>query len=771
MRKKLIFFFIFFFILSFYFIGVAQNCKSVSNIKTIIKSEISLFQLCINSRSVEDNIKNILKKNQILYKIASSLKKRFFPTFNQNIKTDDEALSKVVEKLYFEDKQNIKGFYNDDDKIKNLSVKETDNIKFDNWFRANANNFNNKYIDPVNIEKKDVKKIRLLAKIDSLEKSEFKNVWSSRIAANPIYAEEKIFYITASWEIVAVSAKDYSVIWKKDFDGNSVSKRGFLYHKDKNSNDGFLLVNSGSNLYKLNSSDGSLVKEFGTNGFVKTGMVLVPPVIFENQIILATIVDVRITSIDFNSGEILFSKDIFEENDSHFANPWCGAALDTKNGIYFIVTGNSKPGGILGNERPGPNKFSNSIIAFDVKKRKIIWSFQDVIHDLWDLDIAAPPVLANLKINNYKIEVVIVTTKSGNTYVFERKSGKSMFDIIYKKAGKTNIPGERPSPVQPFPILPKKFSKIEFKKNDLRQELLNNKDFIDKFDTSHKYGWFLPPQIGKDIIFYGIKGGNNWTGSAYDPVNQNIYIPSNHIPYKIRLVVKSREKENTHANLKNYSLYQKKCSSCHGITRNGKWTQNYDIEKFYIPSLVGLNIFDSLNDKIGSYSKFLKQHDDVVIDEGEFKNIKKLFLSWDNAIKNSDDIYYEGDWQEFFADDGKLISKPPWGSITSINILNGRTNWSKPFGIENGEEIGLFNYGGVSLMSSDLLVATGAVDKMVSIIEASTGKTLWNYEMEAEGTSAPLIYNFNEKTYIAVIATGGLYPDSKRSSILYIFGI
>ena len=24
-----------------------------------------------------------------------------------------------------------------------------------------------------------------------------------------------------------------------------------------------------------------------------------------------------------------------------------------------------------------------------------------------------------------------------------------------------------------------------------------------------------------------------------------------------------------------------------------------------------------------------------------------------------DDIYYEGDWQEFFADDGKLISKSP----------------------------------------------------------------------------------------------------------------
>ena len=500
-------------------------------------------------------------------------------------------------------------------------------------------------------------------------------------------------------------------------------------------------------------------------------MVRVPPVIFKNQIILASINDVRITSIDFNTGKILFSKKIFNENDNHFANPWCGAALDAKNEIYFIVTGNAKPGGVLGNQRPGPNKFSNSIIAFNLKKREIIWSFQDVIHDVWDLDLAAPPILANLKINDYNVEVVIVTTKSGNTYIFERKTGKSMFDIIYKEAGKTNIPGELPSPVQPLPVLPKKFSKSEFKKSDLRQELLNNKDFIGKFDANHKYGWFLPPQIGKDIIFYGIKGGNNWIGSAYDPVNQNIYIPSNHIPYKIKIVVKSKEKKNTYSNLENYNLYQEKCASCHGVNRNGKWTQDYDIEKVYIPPLVGLNIFNSLNDKIGSYSKFLKQHNNLVVNEKEFKNIKKLFLNWDSELKNSDDIYYEGDWQEFFADDGKLISKPPWGSITSIDILNGKTNWTKPFGIESGEDVGLFNYGGVSLMSSDLLVATGAVDKMVSVIDTSTGITIWNYEMETEGTSAPLIYNFNEKTFIVIIATGGQYPSSKRSSILYIFGI
>ena len=42
--------------------------------------------------------------------------------------------------------------------------------------------------------------------------------------------------------------------------------------------------------------------------------------------------------------------------------------------------------------------------------------------------------------------------------------------------------------------------------------------------------------------------------------------------------------------------------------------------------------------------------------------------------------------------------------------------------------------------------------------------------MDAEGTAAPLIYNHNNKSYIAVIATGGLYQIVTEKSLLYIFG-
>ena len=42
---------------------------------------------------------------------------------------------------------------------------------------------------------------------------------------------------------------------------------------------------------------------------------------------------------------------------------------------------------------------------------------------IMDYDLSSPPILTNLKYKNYNIEVVIIATKTGNTFVFDRKTG------------------------------------------------------------------------------------------------------------------------------------------------------------------------------------------------------------------------------------------------------------------------------------------------------------------------------------------------------------
>ena len=97
---------------------------------------------------------------------------------------------------------------------------------------------------------------------------------------------------------------------------------------------------------------------------------------------------------DLKSGKKAFELNIHPD-DRQFkgGSPWGGISVDLTNNLLFLTTGNPRPA-LLGSSRKGPNKNANSIIAIDLMKKKIAWSFQEVLHDLWDYDIASPPLLA-----------------------------------------------------------------------------------------------------------------------------------------------------------------------------------------------------------------------------------------------------------------------------------------------------------------------------------------------------------------------------------------
>ena len=76
-------------------------------------------------------------------------------------------------------------------------------------------------------------------------------------------------------------------------------------------------------------------------------------------------------------------------------NPWGGISADLDREIVFLTTGN--PGVYLqGINRPGKNKYANSVIAIDIKNKKKLWDFQEIEHDIWNRDIPAPPILTRI---------------------------------------------------------------------------------------------------------------------------------------------------------------------------------------------------------------------------------------------------------------------------------------------------------------------------------------------------------------------------------------
>ena len=98
-------------------------------------------------------------------------------------------------------------------------------------------------------------------------------------------------------------------------------------------------------------------------------------------------------------------------------SPWGGFSLDEKRGLLFFTTGNPDEWHV-GVDRPGDNLYANSVVAFNLEEKKIEWHFQEIQHDIWNLDIAAAPILTILKKNDQFIDVVVALTKLGNTLIW-----------------------------------------------------------------------------------------------------------------------------------------------------------------------------------------------------------------------------------------------------------------------------------------------------------------------------------------------------------------
>jgi len=98
---------------------------------------------------------------------------------------------------------------------------------------------------------------------------------------------------------------------------------------------------------------------------------------------------------------------------------WMTPAYDADTKTLFVAIGNPSPD-LDGTIRPGDNLWSESIAAIDATTGKFKWGYQEVPHDVWDLDAVSPPVLAMLGGK----KVIVQAGKTGWVYVLDAATGK-----------------------------------------------------------------------------------------------------------------------------------------------------------------------------------------------------------------------------------------------------------------------------------------------------------------------------------------------------------
>ena len=128
---------------------------------------------------------------------------------------------------------------------------------------------------------------------------------------------------------------------------------------------------------------------------------------------------------------------------------WLVGALDADLGMVCFVTGNAVPqtGGEI---RAGDNLFTACILALDIKTGKLRWHYQVVHHDLWDADIAVPPVLYEAQIAGRPRKAVGAMRADGYLFLLDRETGKPVFPVEERPV--MQDARLKTAPTQPFPV-------------------------------------------------------------------------------------------------------------------------------------------------------------------------------------------------------------------------------------------------------------------------------------------------------------------------------
>jgi alcohol dehydrogenase (cytochrome c) len=110
------------------------------------------------------------------------------------------------------------------------------------------------------------------------------------------------------------------------------------------------------------------------------------------------------------------------------AGVWLVGNVDSDLGLVYFATGNAVP--MYGGEiRKGDNLYTASVIALDMQTGQLRWHYQVVRHDLWDADIATPPVLYEAQVGGRARKALAALRADGYFFLLDRETGKPVFPV------------------------------------------------------------------------------------------------------------------------------------------------------------------------------------------------------------------------------------------------------------------------------------------------------------------------------------------------------
>ncbi|MEQ6378105.1 PQQ-binding-like beta-propeller repeat protein [Bacillaceae bacterium S4-13-56] len=195
---------------------------------------------------------------------------------------------------------------------------------------------------------------------------------------------------------------------------------------------------------------------------------------------------------------------------------WQTPAVDPELNMIYFAAGNTSPD-LDGSNREGDNLFSDSILALDATTGDYKWHFQEVHHDIWDLDPASPVILYDVEMDGEMKKGIAQAGKTGWVYFLDRTNGNPLVGIEEKEVPQNE--NQKTSPTQPYP------KGDAFVPQTVTQEDVE-RDFPKEFNG--KIGNIFTPFWDEPVtVRPSPQGGANWPPSAFNPDTEYFYVLGN----------------------------------------------------------------------------------------------------------------------------------------------------------------------------------------------------------------------------------------------------
>jgi len=327
--------------------------------------------------------------------------------------------------------------------------------------------------------------------------------------APPIVNNGVMFVSTPQNQVLALEAKTGELLWRykrelpEDLFQLHPTNRGVGVYGDK-----VYLATLDAHVVALDAKTGKVVWDEAVEDYKKGYYMTLAPLIAKGKIMVGVSggeLGIRgfIQALDAATGKPAWKTFTIPAPGEPGAQTWTGdtwktggvsvwitGTYDPQLGLAYWGTGNAAQW--IGDQRPGDNLYSASVLALDVDTGKIRGHHQYHWNDSWDWDEVSAPILMDVKRGDRTIKSLVHPARNGYLWVLERKADGITFVDARPYVNQTAFKSVDPKTGRPT------------------------------YDETKK------PTTGKKVGFCpSLWGGKDWVPAAYNPKTGYLYIPVN----------------------------------------------------------------------------------------------------------------------------------------------------------------------------------------------------------------------------------------------------